>query len=886
MALKTGERLGPYEILGPLGAGGMGEVYRARDTKLDRDVAVKVLPGHLAADPAALARFEREAKAVAALSHPNILAIFDFGHEGEVSYAVTELLTGQTLREALGNAGASSSGTGRSAAPADGARGLSPRKAIGYAVQIAKGLGAAHERGIVHRDLKPENVFVTADGRVKILDFGLARRAEGPAADLTDSPTIARHTDPGTVLGTVGYMSPEHVRGEAGDQRSDIFSFGAVLYELVSGQRAFQRETAAETMTAILKDDPPEIPVPTSSTLPSGVGPIIAHCLEKAPAERFQSASDVAFALQALSGSGSSMGRALVDVPAAARRRGWWKPMAAVVAIAVVGAAAFQAGRANAPAAPSVSFSPLTYREQTIFRGLFAPDGKTIVYSAALGGDPNGVELFTVSEDYPEPRSLNLPGTQLLSVSKTGELAVLTKVTSLGHRLFEGTLARVQLGGGAPRALLDHVREADWGPDGETLAIIHDVGGVDHLEFPIGTVLAESSGYLSDVRVSPDGQHIAFLEHPIKYDDRGGVAVVDLAGQKKTLADGFWGLEGVTWSRDSREILFSAGLSYSQFVVYGVTLAGERREALESAGGLTLYDVAPDGRWLASRDDIGFSMSARPPGADADTNLSWLDFSEPVKLSADGRTLLFTEESGAVGTNYAVCLRGTDGSPVVRLGEGQALDLSPDGRWALANIPRQDRDQLVLYPTGAGEPRMLAPGPITRYVDGRFFADGARVVLCGSEPGAPTRCYEQALDGSPPRPITPGQTDAAWPSGDGRNFLVHRSGDAEGDAAPWAIYPADGGAPRPVPGLTATDQMARWTIDGGFALVGDPRDAQLRMVRVDLVAGRREVLRTVHPAGTAGTLRMGSLTLAGDPSVYAYLVYRYLSRMFLIRGAR
>jgi serine/threonine protein kinase len=241
MTLSAGTTLGSYEIAGPLGAGGMGEVYRARDRKLDREVAIKVLPEHLAEDAGALARFEREAKAVAALSHPNILAIHDFGRHERIAYAVMELLEGETLRGKL------------QGAP------LSMRKAVDYARQIAQGLGAAHDRGIVHRDLKPENLFVTKEGRVKILDFGLARQDTPPAGrgDESHSPTEARLTEAGALLGTVGYMSPEQVRGRSADHRSDIFSFGCVLHEMLSGRRAFQRETAAETMTAILKEDLP-----------------------------------------------------------------------------------------------------------------------------------------------------------------------------------------------------------------------------------------------------------------------------------------------------------------------------------------------------------------------------------------------------------------------------------------------------------------------------------------------------------------------------------------------------------------------------------------------------------------------------------------------------
>jgi serine/threonine protein kinase len=386
MSLPSGARLGPYQIVAPLGAGGMGEVYRARDAKLDRDVAINVLPAQTAGDPGALARFEHEAKAVAALSHPNILAIFDFGHDHGTAYAVTELLDGETLREKLGQA----------AAP--------PRKAIEYAVQIARGLAAAQEKGIVHRDLKPKNLFVTASGQVKILDFGLARRGNvQPAGAETMSPTIGRLTDPGTVLGTVGYMSPEQVRGEAGDHRSDIFSFGAVLYELVTGRRAFQRDTPAETMTAILRDEPPSLTEQVSSTVPPAVGHIVHHCLEKSPSERFQSASDIAFALQALSGSSSSREQSLATLPARSRR-GFWA--LTVVVAAAIAAAGVVAGRLSVTAPAVVSFAPLTYLDQMIFRGLFAPNADTIVFSASLNGNMDDVEIFTISKEYPEPRSL------------------------------------------------------------------------------------------------------------------------------------------------------------------------------------------------------------------------------------------------------------------------------------------------------------------------------------------------------------------------------------------------------------------------------------------------------------------------------------------------
>jgi len=269
VTLPPGTRLGSYEILAPLGAGGMGEVYRARDAKLQRDVAIKVLPPSLARDPEALARFEREALAVAALSHPNILAIYDFGtHEG-MAYAVTELLEGETLRGRL-----------------EGGP-ISQRQAVDYALQVAKGLAAAHERGVVHRDLKPENLFVSRDGHVKILDFCLAKRVEAVSPDEeTSGPTVSGRTEPGTVMGTLGYMSPEQVRGLPVDHRSDIFSFGAILYELLTGRKAFRRETASDTMAAVMRDDPPELSESGRNVSPA-LDNVVRHCLEKERENRF-----------------------------------------------------------------------------------------------------------------------------------------------------------------------------------------------------------------------------------------------------------------------------------------------------------------------------------------------------------------------------------------------------------------------------------------------------------------------------------------------------------------------------------------------------------------------------------------------------------------------
>jgi len=856
--LSTGTRLGPYEILAPIGAGGMGEVYRARDGRLDRDVAIKVLPQSVAADADALARFEREAKAVAALSHPNILAIHDFGHEGEVAYAAMELLEGETLRERL----------------AHGA--LPVRKAVDLAAQIVEGLAAAHEKGIVHRDLKPENVFVTAEGRVKLLDFGLAKRTDAATGAGSYLQTVDRHTEPGTVMGSVRYMSPEQVRGEPADHRSDIFSFGVVVYEMLTGRQVFERETATESMTAILREDPPEIAA-------SGSGPspvlqrIVQHCLEKKPGERFQSARDVAFNLQTFPGSAVTSGPAIAVARSGWRR--WLTALGVTIALGVAGLALFRMARKPERRSDAgITFNQMSFRPQAIFQAAFAPDGETIVYSAALEG--NVPELFTIRPEYPEPRPLGLPRTHLLSVSSKGEMAVLTNARFVRQRLFVGTLARVSLGSTAPREILEDVRQADWSPDGSELAIIRMADGKDRLEFPIGKVLYETggSGYLSDLRVSPRGDRIALFEHPRQWDDRGSVIVVDLAGKRTVLSDGYAGGEGLCWSKAGDEVFFSANMVGTATTIYGIDLSGRRRVALSSAGGLTMHDVSRTGRWLVTRDDLRWEISVLSPGASSERDLSWLDSSSFPFLSRDGSMLLFSDESSTAGPNYEICLRRTDGGSVVRLGEGSPYGFSPDGKWTLAIVDTPP--QLVIYPTGAGETRRLPRGNMEAYQSAGWFLDGKSVLVCGNEAGKGSRCYAQDLSGGLPRPVTPEATTNCTVSPDGLQILYSKPGGT------YLVQPVGGGTAQPAPGLTQDDQVIRWGADGRSVYVYRPTSLPFKVERLDIVSGRRVLVREVSPADRTGVLYGLAAALTDDAKAYAYDYKRMTSQLFAVEGAR
>ena len=423
MSLTNGSKIGPYEILSPLGAGGMGEVYRARDTRLGRDVAIKVLPERMARDAERLRRFETEARAVAALNHPNILSIHDVGTHNGAPYLVSECLEGQSLRQEL------SSGA------------LPLRRAIEYGTQIAQGLAAAHDKGIIHRDLKPENVFVTRDGRVKILDFGLAKLSQ-PEAESNEGATVeAVPTSAGAVMGTVGYMSPEQVRGEPADARSDIFSLGTILYETLSGQRAFQRDTSAETMTAILKEDPVELSV-TGKPISPALERIVRRCLEKKPLQRFQSARDLGFNLEGLSGiSSASSISGPHTVPQVKQRPRWIPAAAAVLLLVLIGTASWVLGRRSASLSMP-SYHQLTFERGLVYAARFAADGRSIIYSASWNGQP--LQLYSTIPDSPESRPLNLENSTLFAVSSS-ELAISLGCKDRYIGLCQGTLGWYRL---------------------------------------------------------------------------------------------------------------------------------------------------------------------------------------------------------------------------------------------------------------------------------------------------------------------------------------------------------------------------------------------------------------------------------------------------------
>ena len=898
MALDSGTILGPYQILAPLGAGGMGEVYRARDTRLQRDVAIKVLPESFARDAERLRRFEQEARAVAALNHPNILAVHDIGAQDGTHYIVTELLEGRSLREQLDELHGAA---------------LPVRKTIDYTRQICEGLAAAHNRGIVHRDLKPDNIFCTREGRIKILDFGLAKQtpAASETATVTGDVPLSAQTQPGMVMGTVGYMSPEQVRGAPTDHRSDIFSLGAILYEMLSGRRAFRRETTAETMTAILREEPAEL-TGTNAALSPGLQRIVHRCLEKEPTQRFQSAADLGFALEALSGSagatsgattgsGATPGTAISSAtaasaanappPATITTKKW--PLAITAALVLAALAAGWFAR-NATIAPKsvTSFTQVTFRRGTVYSARLASDGNTVVYTAAWDGGPP--ELYVASKEAPESEPLNVKNGVLLAVSPSGELAILTAAHSVHHYEFEGTLSTMPMGGGAPRDILKNVTAADWSVDGQSMAVVHVVDGKVRLEFPIGKVLYETSGEITQPHISPDGKMVAFLNHPYLGDDRGSVMVVDLTGKSKVLSDGWESEQGLDWSKSGNEVWFSATQRGSDFAIQAVTLAGKVRQVLAGPGGMRLFDIAPDGRLLMSNSRITYSVYASINGAPT-RDLSYLDTSYTPTLSNDGKLILFSSGSQASGNLYAVLLRGTDGSPVIHMGQGQSVAISPDNAWAAALL-QKERPEIVMLPIGPGD----ALHPPNANLENAYSAfgwmpDSHRFLFTGNEPGAGQRIYIQDARGGAARAITPEGFTSIFRipvSPDGRRFLALNQHTSQWNACqipeaqsngPSRSQPENSTCARLPGNFEERDRALQWSADGKYIYTAADLPGP-GYCRTDLATGQHSDCKHVVVPDLVGAATVAPSSVTPDGKSVASTVTHLLDQIYIADG--
>jgi len=843
--------IGHYRVIEKIGSGGMGEVFRARDERLGRDVALKLIKPTSNDNPDHRRRFELEARAAASLNHPNIVAIHDVGFDKGRPYIVSELLEGQTLRERLSEG-----------------RPLPVHLAIDYSLQIVQGLIAAHDRQITHRDLKPENLFLTNDGRVKILDFGVAKLQGDSERSVEELSTVTRA---GAPVGTPPYMSPEQLRGERVDHRSDIFSFGTILYEMLTGHRAYKGET--EGMIAVAQENPPKIDLEQAGSIPVAIRHIVDHCLEKEPEKRFQSARDLAFALDTL--SDASGGR-----PKRLRVRGWQvtilvKILPWVVAGGLLVGTLLLLAR---PSQPSPTYHRLTFETGTVYSARFAPDFRSIVYGAAWNG--KRLQLYSTVGNSLLAQPLTFTDADLLAISRDGELAVQLHGAYRTHFETEkGTLARTPLAGGSPREVLDSVFSADWDANGG-LAMVHHAQGYDRIEYPIGHVLYQSNGWISHLRFSPQSNKIAFMDHPTRWDDRGSVCVVDLSGHLTVISPEWTSEEGLAWSPDGEEVWFTASRKGTDRKLLGTTMAGRVRTILELPAAMTLQDVAPDGRTLVSLDNERMAMATT--GRDGKSmDISWHDWNIAKDISRDGQSVLFEDSSEAAGSQYAVAIRKIDGTPPVHLGEGSGGRLSPDGKWAVSILPG-NKGEVKLLPIGPGQPRQVStPGLDIQNGSSRFLADGKRITLDAIEPGHGVRTYLVDIEGGKPVPITPEGITGGLISPKGEYIL------RADDAGVLTAYPTlGGGAPRPIPNLMPGLIPIQWSEDNASFFAYLPDQIPTKIFRVNPVSGKATPLQELQPAMTAGVVDIAPVVAARDGSRFAYSYYQVFSVLYLISGLR
>jgi Tol biopolymer transport system component/predicted Ser/Thr protein kinase len=857
-----GESLRHYRIEAKLGAGGMGVVYRALDTHLDRSVAVKVLPSTAVANADRRARFSQEAKSASALSNRHIVTIFDIDTgqvDGQpVDFIAMEYVAGKTLDRLIGR------------------KGMRLNDALRYAIQIADGLAAAHGAGIVHRDLKPANIIVNEQGEVKILDFGLAKLTEAEEPDVfaeTQSvhlDTVLK-TEAGTIIGTVAYMSPEQADAHAVDARSDIFSFGAVLYEMLTGRRAFRGDSKLSTLASVLHSEP----MPLSQTgagIPRDVERIINRCLRKDPQRRWQSMADVKVALEDVldeleSGKlGGAEGAALIKPRRGLRILLW--PALIVIAL---GAGVYGGWKALKPAQPV--FQRLTYRRGEIPSAKFSPDGQTVVFSAQWASEPTNI--FSMRPGSREYRPLGLPEGRILSISSTGEMAILLGPNTTGTA---GTLARVPLSGGAPREILENVEDADWSPDGANLAVSRKAGGRNRIEYPIGTVRFESDGRSPELlRVSPQGDRIAFFEPDNNLGDYT-VTVLDMNGRKQALSRGWQELLGLAWSSKGDEIWFGGAKAGGQPALRAVSLAGKERMLAEPPATMIIDDVTRDQKVLVTVVDSRIGISGMSGGAKQERDLSWFDASRIFDISADGSTILFEEVSYGAARNPAIYLRKMDGSPAVRLGDGNRPALSPDGKWVACIVNNGPKTELTVLPTGAGEVRNIST-PGMHYERVEWFPDGQKLLFTGNEEGRRMRTYVQDAHGGRPMPVTPEGVPASRVSPDAKYVTAVVGGKLN-------VLPIAGGEPKAAVDIQPGESVMRWSADGRFLFLRQMVGlTAVKINRLDLANRREEPWKELKPADPVG-VQIYDVVITPDGSSYAYSFQRDICTLYLAGGLK
>ncbi len=845
----------------------MGVVYKSLDTKLDRHVALKFLPDHLLGDQEIRKRFEREAKAAAALLNPNICPVFEIDEVDGKSFISMAYIEGEPLHQKI-------------------ERGpLKLEEALDIARQIAQGLDAAHEKGIFHRDIKPENIMVDAKGHVTIMDFGLAQLTEASRLTKTDQ-----------TMGTVFYMSPEQTEGSGTDHRTDIWALGVVIYEMITGQKPFKGDYDKAIMYSIL-NEAPEPMTALRTGVPMLLEEHVNKCLAKHSGKRYQSAGEVLVDLSAQRKRIDS-GRTVVsettvleslDSAVLATQPNRTTAVVLVVSAALVLlAAAFFAGtNFSGEGTTFPTYTRLTFRPGTVTSARFAPDGETIVYSAAWEGGRR--QLFTTRPGSSESRSLNIPDVDVLAISKTGEMALALRpprnlLASLGSpdTSEPATLLQASLAGGAPREVLTDVLFADFTPEGQ-LGIVRMVDRRARIELPIGNVLYETPDHIGSFRISPSDSRIAFSERPFGFGGDWTISTVNQDGEKTVLttqetADNL----NFVWAADGRAIWYDAGWLGGD-TIRSLTPSGDIKVVHAAPVGLRQFDISRDGRVLVDRVHFRVVASCLTPGHVAERDLSWFDASEVDDITSYGEKILMTEfgDGGGLG-RWGVYLRDTSGEPAVRLGDGQAFGLSPDNTMALT-MSVGSSPEVVLLPTGAGEPIRIRNDEITNYEATDWMPDGRQFVFARSTSGHGVRCYIQDIAGGEPRPITP----------EGYRFgLAHKAVSPTGEwiaakgVGPPSLFPIAGGERREIPGVEPRDDFIAWSADGRSVFLKADVEVPANIYKVDVETGKRSHWKTLAPADTVGVFNIWSIQISEDEQSYCYSYGRNISDLYMVEGLR
>ncbi len=868
MILSPGESFGAYTILGPLGRGGMGEVYRARDNRLGRDVALKILPEAEAEDAERTRRFEQEARAASALNHPNIVVIYEAGiatpsgRTEPLRFLAMEFLDGEPLGALLIGGG------------------LSFKRTLDFACQIADGLACAHESGIVHRDLKPSNIVVTRDGHVKILDFGLAKLRPLTPDEVTTDPTL---TSPGTLLGTVGYMAPEQVRGEPATPASDQFALGCILFEMLTGQRPFQRKSPAETLSAILRDEPPAIEE-LNANVPVPIRWIIERCLSKSPRDRYSSTRDMARDLQKLREAATETSLHSISVKLQSLKRRRTLRIAAgvflVAALAAGGSFLFY-GKLRTVAPPS--FQRLTVRQGTVWRGLFAPNASMILFAATWEGQPARAYL-TSPESAGLDRTLEAEPLLPMAFSPDGsEVLVLLGTFRLPNGLLSGTLARMPALGGEPRRILEECGWADWSRSGKFLAAVRNSGGEKVLELRDSEggnakELFRTRGSIASVHFSPGDDWIAFIHQPNVQATTGQVQIVGQDGaSRRTLTALFESCFGLDWNDRTGEIWFTT-TENRQGALRAVTPSGRQRLIYSFPEQFVLQDIrAGSQRCLFTSANMRGALIIHQKGGPP-RDLSWLDYTRVTDISPDRKAILFSEQ-GPTPKTWGSWIRPIEGGNAVRLGAWEPGRFSPDARRIIGtSSDAAGTGQLVLFSVGAGDSRPLpTPGLAA---DEPSFAGPDAILFVGTREGK-RNVWTIRTDGRQLRPL--GAPDCALPIPNPslRSFVC----EGGPGFATIFVYPMDGGPGRRLFEHPAGKRFwyARFDSTGKriFAVASDRK-----FFTLDSTSGKVLAQEALPVPESLGYAELIDASLDAEGSIVAYSLNVYSAQLYSVSGLR